>query len=176
MRLWSEMIRFSLVAIMLLAATAIAAAQTAPAPASERPVTAPDSTRVVMENERVRIVEFHVRARSKVNVEAPGGRERFLYMLTDGALVLAPPGRAPYEFVLHAGESIVFPAVSPTVENASDQAVRGMLIELKTPTRVVSTERKGKRTAKPGKRGPKKVAAKKRGKPTAAKPRGKKRR
>jgi hypothetical protein len=169
------MIRFLLAVLMLVAATLTAAAQQA-APASERPVTAPDSTRIVMENERVRIIEFHVRARSKVNVEAPAGRERFLYMLTDGALVLAPPGRAPYEFVLHAGESIVFPAVSPTVENASDQAVRAMLIELKQPTRVVSTDRRGKRTAKPGKRGPKKAVTKKRGKPTAAKPRGKKRR
>ena len=42
-------------------------------------------------------------------------------MLSDGALVLAPPGKTPYEFALHAGETAVFPAVSPTVENDTDR-------------------------------------------------------
>ena len=56
---------------------------------SERPVTPPDSYRVVMENERVRMIEIHIKPHSKVNVDSPPGRERFLYMLSDGALILA---------------------------------------------------------------------------------------
>ena len=101
----------------------------------EKPVTPPDSYRVVMENDRMRMIEIHIKARSKVNVDSPAGRERFLYMLSDGALVLAPPGKTPYEFALHAGETAVFPAVSPTVENDTDPAVRALMVEIKTPMR-----------------------------------------
>ena len=94
-----------LIAGALIAATSLAAAQADP----ERPVTPPDSYRVVMENDRVRMIEIHVKPRSKVNVDLPAERERFLYMLSDGALILAPPGKTPYEFALHAGETAVFP-------------------------------------------------------------------
>jgi len=119
----------------LLAATSAASAQADP----EKPVTPPDSYRVVMENDRMRMVEIHVKARSKVNVDSPAGRDRFLYMLSDGALILAPPGKTPYEFALHAGETAVFPAVSPTVENDTDSAVRALMVEIKAPTRAAST-------------------------------------
>ena len=78
-----------LIASALIGATSFAAAQADP----ERPVTPPDSYRVVMENDRVRMIEIHVKPHSKVNVDSPAGRERFLYMLSDGALILAPPGK-----------------------------------------------------------------------------------
>ena len=118
-----------LVAGVLLAAMSIAAAQ-------DKPVTPPDSYRIVMENERVRMIEIHVKPHSKVNVDSPANRERFLYMLSDGALILAPPGKTPYEFALHAGETAVFPAVSPTVENDTDSAVRALMVEVKQPMRT----------------------------------------
>jgi hypothetical protein len=125
-----------------------------------RPVTAPDSYRVVMENDRVRMIEVHVKPRSKVNVESPAERERFLYMLTDGALVLAPPGKTPYEFALQAGETAVFPAVSPVVQNDTDQPVRALMVEIKSGSRAVAGIRgKGGKVAKKGK-GRGKVAAK----------------
>src|ERR1044071_863046 len=117
-----------LMAGALMAATTLATAQ-------DKPVTPPDSYRVVMENERVRMIEVHVKPHSKVNVESEAGRERFLYMLSDGALILAPPGKMPYEFALHAGETAVFPAVSPPVENDTDSAVRALLVEIKQPDR-----------------------------------------
>jgi quercetin dioxygenase-like cupin family protein len=161
---------FLLALLALAAASAPAAAQTAPpaqspiAEPSEKPVTPPNGTRVLMENDRVRMIEFHIKPRAKLNVEAPPNRERFLYMLTDGALVLAPPGKAPYEFALHAGETVLFPAISPTVENDSDQPVRALMIEIKQPTRAAAVEPRGKRRhAKGGK--------KTRGKPSAKKPR-----
>ena len=128
-----------LIAGTLLAATSFAAAQ-------DKPVTPPDSYRVVMENERVRMIEVHVKPHSKVNVDSEPGRERFLYMLSDGALILAPPGKMPYEFALHAGETAVFPAVSPTVENDTDSAVRALMVEIKQPMR--STVVAGKSRAK----------------------------
>ena len=128
-----------LIAGTLLAATSFAAAQ-------DKPVTPPDSYRVVMENERVRMIEVHVKPHSKVNVDSEPGRERFLYMLSDGALILAPPGKMPYEFALHAGETAVFPAVSPTVENDTDSAVRALMVEIKQPMR--STIVAGKSKAK----------------------------
>lgn len=129
------MTRLALLAFgALLAAGSMAPAQ----PDPDKPVTPPDSYRVVMENDRMRMIEIHIKARSKVNVDSPAGRERFLYMLSDGALVLAPPGKTPYEFALHAGETAVFPAVSPTVENDTDQAVRALMVEIKTPMRSAS--------------------------------------
>ena len=142
------MTRLALLAFgALLAAHSVATAQ----PDPDKPVTPPDSYRVVMENDRVRMIEIHIKARSKVNVESPASRERFLYMLSDGALVLAPPGKTPYEFALHAGETAVFPAVSPTVENDTDQAVRALMVEIKTPTRSASSSGGGRTKSAKGK-------------------------
>jgi hypothetical protein len=161
------MTRLALLGVAALFAASSACAQTAASaqPPSgttadpERPVTAPDSYRVVMENDRVRMIEVHVKPRSKVNVESPAERERFLYMLTDGALVLAPPGKTPYEFALQAGETAVFPAVSPVVQNDTDQPVRALMVEIKQGSRAVAGVRgKGGKFAKGKGRG--KLAAK----------------
>ena len=110
MAMVSSMTRLVALAGALFGATPITLAQD-----KDKPVTPPDSYRVVMENDRVRMIEININPHSKINVESQAGRERFLYMLSDGALILAPPGKAPYEFALHAGETAVFPAVSPTV-------------------------------------------------------------
>ena len=161
----------------LAAAVSPVAAQTPPVAASptvepsEKPVTPPNGMRVLMENDRVRMIEFHIKPRARMNVEAPPNRERFLYMLTDGALVLAPPGRAPYEFALHAGETVLFPAISPTVENDSDQPVRALMIEIKQGTRTAASEPRGKRRAAKATKGKPKA-----GKKTRGPPKGKKRR
>jgi hypothetical protein len=142
----------------LVAAGSFAFAQQ-PAPSAaqsdpEKPVTPPDSYRVVMENDRVRMIEIHIKPRSKVNVDSPAERERFLYMLSDGALVLAPPGKTPYEFALHAGETAVFPAVSPTVANDTDTAVRALMVEIKSGSRsAVTGKGKAARFAKGKSRG-----------------------
>jgi hypothetical protein len=115
-------------------------------PDPEKPVTPPDSYRIVMENDRMRMIEVHIKAHSKVNVDSPANRERFLYMLSDGALILAPPGKTPYEFALHAGETAVFPAVSPTVENDTDSSVRALMVEIKQPMRTeVASKTRGSR-------------------------------
>ena len=128
-----------------VATTSLAAAQ----PDPEKPVTPPDSYRVVMENDRVRMIEVHIKAHSKVNVDSPANRERFLYMLSDGALILAPPGKTPYEFALHAGETAVFPAVSPVVENDTNSAVRALMVEIKQPMRTeVASKSRGKAKAR----------------------------
>lgn len=118
-----------------------------PAADPDKPVTPPDSYRVVMENERMRMIEVHIRAHSKVDVDSPANRERFLYMLSDGALILAPPGKKPYEFALHAGETAVFPAISPTVENDTDAPVRALMVEIKEPQRAVTAGRQRGRLA-----------------------------
>ena len=121
-----------------------------PVRAQDKPVTPPDSYRIVMENDRVRMIEIHVKPRSKVNVDSPPGRERFLYMLSDGALILAPPGKTPYEFALHAGETAVFPAVSPTVENDTDSAVRALMVEVKEGARASASAKPRGKFAKRG--------------------------
>jgi len=138
MNFGSNIIRLvPLAACAFIAATSMAVAQ----PDPDKPVTPPDSYRVVMENDRVRMIEVHIKAHSKVNVDSPANRERFLYMLSDGALILAPPGKTPYEFAMHAGETAVFPAVSPTVENDTDSAVRALMVEIKQPMRTEAASR-----------------------------------
>ena len=102
-----------------------------------------------MENNRMRMIEVHIKAHSKVNVDSPANRERFLYMLSDGALILAPPGKTPYEFALHAGETAVFPAVSPVVENDTNSAVRALMVEIKQSMRTeVASKSRGKAKAR----------------------------
>lgn len=130
----------------------LAFAQTAAAP--EKPATPPDSYRVVMENDRMRMLEVHIKPHSKIEVDTPANRERFLYMLSDGALILSPPGKTPYEFALHAGETAVFPPVSQTVENDTDVAVRALMVEIKEGGRAVAvTGGKRGKFAKRGARG-----------------------
>jgi len=167
------LIRLALLpAAAFLAFASGAAAQTQSTADPERPVTPPDSYRVVMENERVRIIEVHIKAHSKVNVDSPAGRDRFLYMLSDGALVLAAPGKTPYEFALHAGETAVFPAISPVVENDTDSPVRALMVEIKDGGRTVASARlKGKYAGRHGGRG--KFAARSAGKSLASKSAGK---
>ena len=144
----SQLVRLvPLAAGAFLAATSLAAAQADP----EKPVTPPDSYRVVMENDRMRMIEVHIKPRSRVHVDSPANRDRFLYMLTDGALVLAPPGKTPYEFALHAGESAVFPAVSPVVENDTNQAVRALMVEIKQPMRSEAVSKSRGKTRYAGK-------------------------
>jgi quercetin dioxygenase-like cupin family protein len=155
-------------AAAFLALVSGAVAQTQSTADPERPVTPPDSYRVVMENERVRIIEVHIKAHSKVNVDSPPGRDRFLYMLSDGALILAAPGKAPYEFAMHAGETAVFPAISPVVENDTDAPVRALMVEIKDGGRTVASAKlKGKYAGKRGARG--KFAAKSSGKSKSVK-------
>jgi hypothetical protein len=136
---------------------------------TEKPVTPPDSYRVVMENDRMRMIELHIKAHSKIEVDTPPNRERFLYMLTDGALVLAAPGKKPYEFALNAGETAVFPPVSPIVENDTDSAVRALMVEIKEGSgrAVAGADRKGRIAGKRGGRA--KVAVRSSGKSKAVK-------
>jgi hypothetical protein len=156
MKLVSQLIRLvPLAAGAFIATTSLAVAQ----PDPDKPVTPPDSYRVVMENERMRMIEVHIKAHSKVNVDSPAGRERFLYMLSDGALILAPPGKTPYEFALHAGETAVFPAVSPVVENDTNSAVRALMVEIKQPMRSEVASRSGGRGRHAGKGRSRSIAA-----------------
>src|SRR5262245_29723201 len=144
----SQRVRLApLAAGAFLSATSLTAAQ----PDPDKPVTPPDSYRVVMENDRMRMIEVHIKPRSKVLVDSPANRDRFLYMLTDGALVLAPAGKTPYEFALHAGETAVFPAVSPVVENDTNAAVRALMVEIKQPMRSEAVSKSRGKTRYAGK-------------------------
>ena len=151
----------------LVGMSAMAYAQSTAEP--EKPVTPPDSYRVVMENDRMRMIEIHIKAHSKVEVDTPPNRERFLYMLSDGALILAAPGKKPYEFALNAGETAVFPVLSPVVENDTDSAVRALMVEIKQGggRSLAGGGRKGKFAGKRGMRA--KFAARPGGKASSSK-------
>jgi len=137
----------------------------------EKPTTPPDSYRVVMENDRMRMLEVHIKPHSKIEVDTPANRERFLYMLSDGALILAPPGKTPYEFALHAGETAVFPPVSQTVENDTDVPVRALMVEIKEGGRAVAVA--GGKHGKFAKRGARGKLAMRSAAASSAKPAGK---
>ena len=47
---------------------------------------------------------------------------------------------------MHAGETAVFPAVSPIVENDTNSAVRALMVEIKTPMRTSVASKASGRT------------------------------
>ncbi len=89
-----------------------------------------DTTKVLLENEQVRVVEMRFKPGAKI--ESLSHRNRFVYALTDGALVFKPPGgRTAYELSFKAGEALWLPAQSSETENDTDKEVRAVVVDLK---------------------------------------------
>jgi hypothetical protein len=62
-----------------------------------------DTAKTLLQNERVRVMEVSFKPGAKTS--AVSQPNRFLYALTDGALVFAPPGKTPFEFKEGGGRS-----------------------------------------------------------------------
>jgi quercetin dioxygenase-like cupin family protein len=88
-----------------------------------------DTAKTLLQNERVRVMEVSFKPGAKTS--AVSQPNRFLYALTDGALVFAPPGRTPYELSFKAGEAIWLPSQPMATENDSGKEVRALVVEFK---------------------------------------------
>src|SRR5215210_9104879 len=90
---------------------------------------AKDNAKTLLQNERVRVIEVSFKPGAKTS--AVSQPNRFLYALTDGALVFAPPGKTPYELSFKAGEAIWLPSQPMATDNDSGKEVRALVVEFK---------------------------------------------
>jgi quercetin dioxygenase-like cupin family protein len=88
-----------------------------------------EGTKVLLENEQVRVTEMRFKPGTKI--DSLSHRNRFVYALTDGALVFKPPGRTAYELSFKAGEALWLPAQTTGTENDTDKEVRALVVDLK---------------------------------------------
>lgn len=123
-----------------------------------------EAAKTLLQNERVKVMELSFKPGAKTStVSQPN---RFLYALTDGALVFSPPGKIPYELSFKAGEAIWLPSQQMATENDSGKEVRALVVEFKDG---------GRSAASSGGGGGKKAAKASRGKGKAKGGRGKRR-
>jgi hypothetical protein len=132
------MSRFILAAAVLTFGVATAQAQTN------------DNAKVLLENEQVRVIEMRFPAGTRLDTLSQPNR--FIYGLSDGALLFSPPGRTPYELSFKAGEALWLPAATMATRNEGDKEVRALVVELK------DIRGKGKRSV-PGKAKTSRVSA-----------------
>jgi|RhiMetdeSRZDD1v2_1073273.scaffolds.fasta_scaffold194066_4 beta-alanine degradation protein BauB len=115
---------------LLLAIAALAIMLSAGQAQNAKPAA---DTKPLIDNAQVRVVELTFRPGAKTGiVNQPN---RFVYALTDGALVFSPPGKRPYELSFKAGEALWLTGEAMATENDTDQEVRALVVELKTPVR-----------------------------------------
>jgi quercetin dioxygenase-like cupin family protein len=130
----------------VLAGGALTGGLVGPAAAQDAAKVAPQTFRVVLDNDRVRVMEARFRPGDKIGLHSHP--DHLYYALTDGSLVLKPPGRTPYEITLTVGEALWLPAQTRGVENAGDKDVRVLVMELKGASARVSRRAGGRRGAR----------------------------
>jgi quercetin dioxygenase-like cupin family protein len=103
----------------------------------QKDVVKPETAKTLLQNEQVRVMEVSFKPGVKTStVTQPN---RFLYALTDGSLVFAPPGKTPYELSFKAGEAIWLPSQPMATENDSGKEVRALVVEFKAGARAAAT-------------------------------------
>jgi quercetin dioxygenase-like cupin family protein len=128
------MARFAVIAAALALALGPAQAQTAKSPGTD--------TKPLLENERMRVLEMLFKPGAKTSILSHP--QRFVYALTDGALVFSPPGKTPYELSFKAGEALWLPAEATATENDSDKEIRTLVVEFKEIARPAKVAARGK--------------------------------
>ena len=109
-----------------------------------------ETATALLENEQVRVREMRFKPGAKT--PASSNPNSFVYALTDGALVFAPPGRTPYELTFKAGEALWLPGQSTTTANETNREIRVLVVEIKA--RAPSGKRaRGKGGARKARRG-----------------------
>jgi hypothetical protein len=88
-----------------------------------------NTPRVLLESGPVRVTELRVKPGGALALE--GHRFQFVYMLTDGALVFTPPGKAPFELTLQSGEVSLLPSQTTQARNDGESEVRAVVVEVK---------------------------------------------
>lgn len=127
--------RFGLIAVALLAI----ALGVGPARAQPKPAVAAGQSKVLLDNDRVRVSEVRLAPGGKLELPTEGNQ--FAYLLTDAALVFSRPGHTPYELDFKAGEATLLPAQSTHAQNGSSREVRAVLVVLKERNRTSPSAR-----------------------------------
>lgn len=97
----------------------------------------------LLENDRMRASEVVFKPGVQTPISSRGNR--FVYALTDGALVFSPPGKTPYELSFKAGEALWLPSESTATLNDGDKDVRALVVEFKEGAKpAAKTKAKGK--------------------------------
>jgi beta-alanine degradation protein BauB len=91
---------------------------------------APNVFKLVMENNRIRVIEATFRPGEKVAEHSHP--DHMIYMLSPGTLVIKPPGRTAYEMTFNSGEAVYLAAQTRAAENDGERTVRVLIVELKT--------------------------------------------
>jgi hypothetical protein len=121
---------------------------------------ASSESKPLLENDRVRVIEMTFKPGDQAGgISSPN---RFVYALTDGSLVFAPPGKRPYELSFNAGEALWLPSEATATINDGEKEVRALVVEFKDGGRAAAPVAKGKGRAK--------LKLQVRGKPAAGKP------
>lgn len=123
---------------VLLASAAFAQSQSVASKTPERETIKP-----LLENDQIKVMEM--RFKPGARTEALSHPNRFVYALTDGALVFSPPTAKPYELSFNAGEALWLPAQSTATANETGKDVRVLVVEVKARAPAPSAQR-----AKPG--------------------------
>jgi quercetin dioxygenase-like cupin family protein len=129
------MIRQLLVRIGIMAALLCAAGA---AQAQDVLTVAPSVFKLVMENNRIRVIEATFRPGEKVPEHSHP--DHLIYMLSPGTLVIRPPGRTAYEMTFNSGEAVYLAAQTRAAENDGERTVRVLIVELK-PAPATSARR-----------------------------------
>jgi hypothetical protein len=132
------MSRFVVTAAVLALTVGAAQAQTAKSASTD--------SKPLLENERMRVIEVVFKPRSKT--ATLNNPNRFVYALTDGALVFRPPGKTPFELSFKAGEALWLPSDPMVTENDGEKEVRALVVELRDVARPTRVAGKGKQRGK----------------------------
>jgi quercetin dioxygenase-like cupin family protein len=96
-------------------------------PAAEK--LSPAETKQLLDNAQMRVLEVRFKPGAKSSeISHPN---RFIYALSDGALVFSPAGKRAYELSFSKGEALYLPAETTATRNESDQEVRALVVEVK---------------------------------------------
>lgn len=100
-----------------------------PAVAQNARPAEPENGPRLLENEQIKVRELRLKAGAKTASQS--FPNTFLYALTDGAVVFAPPGRTPYELTFKTGEALWLSAQQAAMANETGKDIRALLVEIK---------------------------------------------
>jgi hypothetical protein len=120
------------------------------APAVAQNARPPAEGGKLIDNEQIRVRELNLKAGQKL--PAQSFPNTFVYGLSGGALVFAPPGRTPYELSFGPGEALWLSAQEAAVQNETDKDIRVLLVEIKQrPPAGTAGKSKARRASGKGK-------------------------
>ncbi|MDP2653070.1 MAG: cupin domain-containing protein [Candidatus Omnitrophota bacterium] len=91
----------------------------------------PDIYKLVLENERVRVLQVTFKPGASIALHSHP--DHLIYVTSGGKLLLKYPDGSTKEMEAQAGEMIWVPAEAHAADNMDDHEVVGMVIELKEP-------------------------------------------